>query len=1125
MTDDSNKDADLKATRTTQSAGAMLRAGEILADRYRIEDTVGVGAMGVVYRAFDQRLKIDVALKILHVTAAGDPEAMQRFESELKLARQVTHPNVVRIHDIGEHERLTFLTMDLIEGRSLADVIATEGTLAPDRAAAIASGIARGLAAAHANGVVHRDLKPANILIDHEDQAYISDFGVARSIASARMTQTGVFVGTPDYLAPEQARGDTVDGRADIYALGLILYEMIAGKTPFEAASFEELVVQRTLGKAPNLTRTGLAAPDDVRRVIRRCLQKKPEDRYQDATMIARELSSGHSPRRLSPAIRRGAIVASIVIAGVLLARTLIHNPAQPESGAAQVAAPAPPSVTFAILPFLDVPVDPALAWISTGVVESMTVELTASSYLDVIPKQRIQTTLEDLKIAAGALPPDTARQLAELFGASWLVSGTLTTRDNQVSIEAVMVPADPTITQRALGPVTANLENVTELGAQIVSEIRNVLSLPVPTRRPLRLSANLDALRGYATGVDLLALGDSVGALTPLQEAVAKDASFAAAWLKLAETYAALGRDNEAITAIERAVTTSGDSNSRVAEMARVRQAELAGDYDSARTQLERIVASEPGDSAARFMLAEMVGDEGRFSEAIKMLESIVADDPNHPRAWFLLGKFAIQNGDSQRALSEYLRKGLEIQEKLNNLQGKADVLNAMGIAEHRTGQLEQARSRYQRAADIREEIGDQRGLASSLANIARINLQLGQYDDAAAALDQAIEVRTALGDQSGLAGLYNVYGVLHEEKGDYRGALRRYRQALKIREDAGNRRDLGNSYNNVAFAYFVLGEYDNAGVYWQLALDESISTDNPDAQMLTRQSLGQLRLAQGEWSDAIALFLSSLEASRQSGYPDAEAVALGNLGRVAQQQGRYEAALSSYADALEILDGLDDVRGQAEFTLWRADTWLELNNNEAAAVDIATVSKLLAEAGNDEQRAMLHALSGSLALRANKSDVATRAFDEALAAAHRSGSDIPVIRTLIVQAEASAPGTVDDVSAVVDTIRHIGNTDLTMRALMVGIRDHLAKDDLASAAQYAEELKTLLNAHRPYANAWLGYRLCAVAASRRGDTAQAEDDMAESQSELRRIVDAMPQTAREGFESRARETGPSLP
>jgi len=506
-------------------------------------------------------------------------------------------------------------------------------------------------------------------------------------------------------------------------------------------------------------------------------------------------------------------------------------------------------------------------------------------------------------------------------------------------------------------------------------------------------------------------------------------------------------------------------------------------------------------------------------------MLESIVADDPNHPRAWFLLGKFAIQNGDSQRALSEYLRKGLEIQEKLNNLQGKADVLNAMGIAEHRTGQLEQARSRYQRAADIREEIGDRRGLASSLANIARINLQLGQYDDAAAALDQAIEVRTALGDQSGLAGLYNVYGVLHEEKGDYRGALRRYRQALKIREDAGNRRDLGNSYNNVAFAYFVLGEYDNAGVYWQLALDESISTDNPDAQMLTRQSLGQLRLAQGEWSDAIALFLSSLEASRQSGYPDAEAVALGNLGRVAQQQGRYEAALSSYADALEILDGLDDVRGQAEFTLWRADTWLELNNNEAAAVDIATVSKLLAEAGNDEQRAMLHALSGSLALRANKSDVATRAFDEALAAAHRSGSDIPVIRTLIVQAEASAPGTVDDVSAVVDTIRHIGNTDLTMRALMVGIRDHLAKDDLASAAQYAEELKTLLNAHRPYANAWLGYRLCAVAASRRGDTAQAEDDMAESQSELRRIVDAMPQTAREGFESRARETGPSLP
>ncbi|NNF15625.1 MAG: serine/threonine protein kinase [Gammaproteobacteria bacterium] len=225
MTSDS--DSSLDATRTSQAHSRLLRSGDVLAERYRIEDTIGVGAMGTVYRAYDTRLDLVVALKILHASIADDSNSIQRFESELKLARQISHPNVVRIHDIGEHETLSFLSMDLIPGRPLDDILNTDGKLDPERATKIAAGIARGLNAAHAQHVVHRDLKPANILVDDNDNAVITDFGVARSAASARLTQTGYFVGTPDYLAPEQARGGEIDGRSDIYALGLILYEML----------------------------------------------------------------------------------------------------------------------------------------------------------------------------------------------------------------------------------------------------------------------------------------------------------------------------------------------------------------------------------------------------------------------------------------------------------------------------------------------------------------------------------------------------------------------------------------------------------------------------------------------------------------------------------------------------------------------------------------------------------------------------------------------------------------------------------------------------------------------------------------------------------------------------------
>ena len=216
---------------------ATLRPGHTFTARYTVLKLLGSGGMGEVYQAWDQVLAAPVALKIIRPALAGDPiaaqQATERFRRELRLARQVTHPNVVRIHDLGHVDDIDYLTMQFVQGDDLEVVVNRHGRLEVGRALAIGRQIADGLAAVHQAGIVHRDLKPANVILDADDRAILADFGISRALNAATVhTLPGSLMGTLDYMAPEQARGEAVDQRSDIYALGLILYELIAGGRP-----------------------------------------------------------------------------------------------------------------------------------------------------------------------------------------------------------------------------------------------------------------------------------------------------------------------------------------------------------------------------------------------------------------------------------------------------------------------------------------------------------------------------------------------------------------------------------------------------------------------------------------------------------------------------------------------------------------------------------------------------------------------------------------------------------------------------------------------------------------------------------------------------------------------------
>ncbi|MFY9551085.1 MAG: serine/threonine-protein kinase, partial [Thermoanaerobaculia bacterium] len=279
--------------------------------------------MGVVYRAIDEELGVPVALKVLRPDLGGDPSVIQRFRSELVLARQVTHRNVVRIHDIGEHEDLRFLTMDYVEGRSLREILERDGTLPLERAVGILRQLAEGLGEAHAAGVVHRDLKPANILVDAEDRAFITDFGVARSLARDSRTRAGAVVGTPDYLAPEQIAGDPVDARADLYALGIVFFEMLSGQLPFRASSQAEMFAQRLSGRPLDLRELDVESPGWVRQIIGRCLERSPARRYADARSVIADLERRRPRGRLRARSRRVAVIALLGVAAVAAAALL----------------------------------------------------------------------------------------------------------------------------------------------------------------------------------------------------------------------------------------------------------------------------------------------------------------------------------------------------------------------------------------------------------------------------------------------------------------------------------------------------------------------------------------------------------------------------------------------------------------------------------------------------------------------------------------------------------------------------------------------------------------------------------------------------------------------------------
>jgi serine/threonine protein kinase len=284
-----------------------MASGEQLGP-YEVVAPLGAGGMGEVYRARDTRLGRDVALKVLPAASASDPDRVQRFEREARMVAALSHANVLAVHDVGSHAGRSYAAFELLEGQTLAQRL-EHGPLGVRKAVEYAVQICQGLAAAHARGIVHRDLKPENVFVTRDGQVKILDFGLARPTPRAlpavaaegrTLTEPGFLIGTVGYMAPEQARGQRADARSDIFALGAILYEMLAGRRAFAGDTPADTLAALLTQDPPVITTISRAVPRGLDRVVRRCLERNPEERFQSARDVAFGLQAAVEPEAIA---------------------------------------------------------------------------------------------------------------------------------------------------------------------------------------------------------------------------------------------------------------------------------------------------------------------------------------------------------------------------------------------------------------------------------------------------------------------------------------------------------------------------------------------------------------------------------------------------------------------------------------------------------------------------------------------------------------------------------------------------------------------------------------------------------------------------------------------------------
>jgi serine/threonine protein kinase/tetratricopeptide (TPR) repeat protein len=952
------------------SAGP-LAPGQAFGPRYHVIRLLGAGGMGAVYQAWDEELGVSVAIKVIRPEIVADPTASEdlerRFKRELLLARQVTHKNVVRIHDLGEIDGIKYITMPYVQGTSLAAVLKKHGAVPVSRALSLAKQIVSGLGAAHEAGVVHRDLKPENIMVDG-DHALIMDFGIARASTGTDATRSGMVVGTIGYMAPEQARGGDVDQRADIYAFGLVLYDMLIGSARFAGGQTAVGELFQRMAQAPRSIRElnpDVPAPIDA--IVARCVQPDPAHRYQKAAELLHDLEqldpNGHQvqgatlataiPAGLSfpgiPPVQKaapsrakwlyaGAAVLALGVTGAVLVETGILT--LPTSVQAPI-----PTTSLVILPFRNASNDQELAWLGPAVPDILRGEIGQSAHLRTIGSDRVKQLLTDLRIAPDAtLDASTLRNLGEFSNAQIVITGSFVRTGVAIRIDATLRDLrsgteTPVVTQ------AANQAGLVPALSELAKSIQGGLALPRELADELRASASrpssqsLLALRYYNEGMALSRQGKYSDAQKLFEQSTKEDPEFALAFSRLAEAYKDLRMDNEAEQSSQRANDLSTNLPARERFLILASHARILGDNAKALESYEKLLEAAPEDADVRFEVARLYEDSSNFAKAREHLARVLEADPRYLDALVSAGRVEIRGGEPKAAL-EPLNRAQGLAAQFENEEARGSILHATGMAYRLMERPEEALRNYQQALEIRERLGQKGGMAATLSELAQVHVRLGKPAEALTYHQQALGIRREIGDKRGVALTLAALGNLHYGASRYDEALTHYRQSLQLQRELKARSEEGLLLNNIGSIYFNRAQYVDALTYFEqaLAIREQLKVSRDIAQ--TVRNLAEVNVKLGQYDAALERYLRALDLNRSAGEKREAAISSYAVGTLFGYQGRLQAALKSKEEALNTFRELGDQ------TFWMAEVLSGYGNALSQLGRFDEARKILEEA-----------------------------------------------------------------------------------------------------------------------------------------------------------------------------------
>jgi len=754
-----------------QPLDAQLSPGSEFA-RYLIVSRAGAGGMGQVYVAEDRTLKRRIAIKVLTAASTFDPDSVRRFQKEAEAASTLNHPNILTIYEVGEWRNTRFIASEFIEGETIRQRL-QNGAMDIADAIDVAIQIASGLSVAHRAGLIHRDIKPENIIIRTDGLVKIVDFGIARFMrkrndyfeAASETSSTygktalGLVIGTTRYMSPEQARGQKLDARTDIFSLGAVLYEMICGQSAFEGDTDSDLIAAILKTDPPQLTTFLPRIPPELVDIVNKAMCKDRNGRYADASELAAAMKTLRAEMdfqnrlQVSPRARLHPVFVLIALAAIalmcLLGWKILHPPA------------APATRSLAILPFRNGHPDPATDFLGFSLADAVITKMGYVSALTVRPSSSIDRYRNVEQV--------NPRRVAADLNVDTLLLGTYVKEDNdlRLNLQLVDVAHDRILWRDTINVTYDKLLTVQDrVAAQIISGLE--LHLTPAEQGHVRFDNQVSqkAYEQYLRGVDLYALNDYAGAIATLEAATVSDPGYALAWAHLGQAY---------------------ETNASL---------QFGGkeQYARALTAYRRALALNPALIEPQIFMANLMTDTGKAEEAVPLLKAALATNKNNAEAHWELGYALRFGGLLKESLAEcLLARQLEPQVKINSSalnaylylgryteflkslpsRQSAYILFYRGFGEYHLRELPEAMKHFDEAYGLNANLLQARtgeAIALSIRNQDQQGLKL------LADTERKIRER-GVSDAEGIYKVAEAYALLHDNK----SALRLLKQSVE--------------------------------------------------------------------------------------------------------------------------------------------------------------------------------------------------------------------------------------------------------------------------------------------------------------------------------------------------------